>query len=258
MPCVERAGLKLYWEVEGEGEPVLLIMGLGASSEHWFRIVPSLAARFRTIRFDNRGIGQSDAPPGPYSIEAMADDAAAVIEAAGALPAHVFGNSMGGMIAQELALRHPGHVRSLVLGCTTCGGRASVRAAKEVLAALEPNPALSREEVFWAAAHISYDASTDRARLAEDFAARASVRRTAEGYLGQLAAVRAWKGTHDRLGRIGVPTLVIHGENDVLIPPENARILASAIPGAQLVLLQGAAHIFLTDRFEPTRDAVKT
>jgi 3-oxoadipate enol-lactonase len=258
MSLVESAGAKIYWEARGQGEPLLLITGLGTVLERWHRIGPPLSARFRTILFDNRGMGHSDVPPGPYSIEGMADDAAAVLEAAGAASAHVLGLSMGGMISQELALRRPGNVRSLVLGCTSCGGRASVLATREVGAALNPNPALTSEEAFWATAPYLYDASTPRERIEDDLGIRMRTTRTAEGYLGQLQAVRSWKGCHDRLGTINVPTLVIHGENDRLIPPDNGRILAKAIPNAKLVMIPGAAHMFLADRFEPARDAILT
>lgn len=256
MPYTQSGGAKIYWETCGEGEPLLLILGLGATMEQWHRIAPALSARFQTILFDNRGLGRSDVTPGPYSIEELADDAAAVLHAAGVSSAHVFGMSMGGMIAQELALRHPGTVRSLVLGCTTCGGSAGVLAAREVRASLDPDPALSREEAFWATSQYIYAAETPRTELARDLEARLRGTRPLDGYVSQLQAVRTWKGTHDRLGAIDVPALVIHGDLDQLIPPANGRILAEAIPGARLVMLSGAAHIFLTDRFEPARDAI--
>jgi pimeloyl-ACP methyl ester carboxylesterase len=256
MPYTESAGADIYWEVQGQGEPLLLIFGLGGASDQWYRITPALSARFQTILFDNRGIGRSSVPPPPYSIEGMADDAAAVLDAAGVSSAHVMGNSMGGMIAQELTLRHPERVRSLILGCTACGGRAAVPATKEVRAALTPDPSLSREEVFWTTAWSIYDPSTPRQLLEEDLAVRLKVARTAAGYSAQFQAIRAWQGTLERLGTIRVPTLVLHGENDLLIPPANAEILARAIPGAKLVMLPGAAHIFLTDKLGPARDAI--
>jgi 3-oxoadipate enol-lactonase len=256
MPYAGSGGARIYWETRGEGAPILLILGLGAVLEQWHRLEPALSSRFQTILFDNRGLGRSDAPPGPYSIECMADDAAAVLEAAGVSRAHVLGMSMGGMIAQELVLRRPGLVRSLVLACTTCGGTAGVLASPEVRASLNPNPALSRDQIFWLTTEFIYAADTPRAALAADLAARLRGRRTLEGYVGQLGAVKAWKGTYDRLHGVGVPTLVIHGDVDRLIPPDNGRILARSIPGARLVMLSGAAHIFLTDRFEPARDAI--
>jgi len=122
MSFVENQGAKIYWDEKGSGEPLLLIMGLSYPSYMWHRTRPLLAKRFRTIALDNRGVGQSDVPPGPYSIALMASDAAAVLDAAGVQGAHVFGVSMGGMIAQEFALQYPDRVFSLILGCTASGG----------------------------------------------------------------------------------------------------------------------------------------
>src|SRR5580704_4755103 len=133
MPYVSSGGSNIYWEESGAGEPLLLIMGLGYSLEMWHRSRPALSAVYRTIVFDNRGVGRSDVPPGPYSIAQMASDAAAVLDAAGIESAHVFGMSMGGMIAQEFALQYPKRVRSLILGCTAAGGPEAVSAEPEVL-----------------------------------------------------------------------------------------------------------------------------
>jgi 3-oxoadipate enol-lactonase len=118
MSLVENRGAKIYWDEQGQGEPVLLIMGLGWASNMWHRTRPVLAARYRTIAFDNRGAGRSDTPPGPYSIALLASDAAAVLDAAGVESADVLGASMGGMISQEFALQYPKRVHSLILGCT--------------------------------------------------------------------------------------------------------------------------------------------
>src|SRR5271157_4660058 len=107
MPFVENQGTKIYWDEQGNGAPVLLIMGLGYTSAMWLRTRPAMAQRYRTIAFDNRGVGLSDVPPGPYSIAAMASDAVAVLDAAGVPSAHILGVSMGGMIAQEFALQYP-------------------------------------------------------------------------------------------------------------------------------------------------------
>src|SRR5262245_26968935 len=121
MPYAETNGTRIYWEEHGQGEPLLLIMGLGYSLEMWHRSLAVLAGGYRTIVFDNRGVGRSDVPPGPYPIATMAADAAAVMDAVGIQRAYVFGISMGGMIAQELALQQPQRVLSLILGCTHCG-----------------------------------------------------------------------------------------------------------------------------------------
>jgi 3-oxoadipate enol-lactonase len=256
MPHVTHAGARLYWEEHGAGDPLLLIMGLGATLEWWDRVTPTFASRYRTITFDNRGVGRSDVPPGPYSISGMADDAVAVLDAAGVSSAHIFGASMGGMIAQELALRHPERVRTLVLGCTACGGRQAVPASREVAVALNARATMTREEAMWMMAPYIFDASTPKQRVAEDISVRLRSTVPNEGYFAQLQAIRAWSGTHDRLGGLAMPTLVIHGETDELVPPENGRIIARAIPGARLAMIPHASHIFLTDQFEPASTAI--
>jgi len=115
-------GVTLYYEVHGKGDPLLLIMGLGANATGWSSQVPSFSREYQVIAFDNRGAGRSDKPNEPYSMDQMADDAHALLDELGVGPAHVFGMSLGGMIAQELMLRHPRHVRSLILGGTMAGG----------------------------------------------------------------------------------------------------------------------------------------
>jgi pimeloyl-ACP methyl ester carboxylesterase len=119
MPTTKANGIELYYEVHGEGPPLLLIMGLGANATAWYRQIPVLSERYRVIAFDNRGAGRSEKPLEPYSIPQMADDAAALMDTLGISTSHVFGMSLGGMIAQEYALRHPERVQALVLGGTT-------------------------------------------------------------------------------------------------------------------------------------------
>ena len=132
MPITTANGIDLYYEIHGEGEPLLLIMGLSLSSKSWFRTIPALSKQYKVIVFDNRGVGLSGKPNSPYSIELMADDAKAVLDAAGVESAHIYGISMGGMIAQRLALKYPERIRSLILGCTTSGGEKHVQPNAEV------------------------------------------------------------------------------------------------------------------------------
>src|ERR1700745_204071 len=145
MAFVDNQGARIYWDEQGQGEPVLLIMGRGFPSAMWYRIRPALSARYRTIAFDNRGIGQSDVPPGPYPIALMASDAAAVLDAAGIVGAHLFGVSMVGMIAQEFVLQYPKRVLSLILGCTAAGGPTAVRAEPEAIQMLMRREKMSPE-----------------------------------------------------------------------------------------------------------------
>lgn len=249
MPFTTSNGCRIYWEESGAGDPLLLIMGLGYSLDMWHRTRPAMAEHYRTVVFDNRGVGKSDVPTGPYAIAQMADDAAAVLDAAGIERTHVYGVSMGGMIAQELTLRHPERVRSLVLGCTSFGGPNSVPAAPPVIQTLMARATMSPEEGVEAMIPFIYGPSTPRARIDEDLAIRRRTFPQAAGYLAQVQGIMAWN-CYDRLENIRVPTLVLHGEADQLVPPENGRILARKIPGARLVTFEKASHIYPTDEPE--------
>jgi 3-oxoadipate enol-lactonase len=255
MPFAVNDGAKIYWEEHSSGEPLLLIMGLGYTLDMWHRTAPVLAQHYRVIAFDNRGVGRSDVPRGPYTVSTMARDAVAVMDAAGADTAHVFGVSMGGMIAQELALQYPARVRSLVLGCTTCGGSNAVPAEPEVIKGLLARASMTVEEAINVMAQYVYDEATPRTRLEEDFAIRRRTYPSAEGYLAQLQGVLGWE-SFGRLSEIAAPTLIIHGESDRLIPSANGELLAKSIRGSRLVMLPQASHIFTTDRPEESNQAV--
>jgi len=206
-----------------------------------------LDARYRTIVLDNRGAGRSDAPPGPYPIALMAADALAVLDAAGVESAHVFGISMGGMIAQELALQNPQRVRSLILGCTAAGGPTAVRAEPEVTELLMNRGSMTPEEAALASIPYIYDRDTPRDRIDEDLVIRRPWFARPEAYLAQLQGILAWE-SYGRLPELKVPTLVIHGETDRLVRLVNAQLIAARIPGAKLVTLPHASHIFPTDQ----------
>jgi len=247
MSFAENGGVKLFWDEEGSGEPILLIMGLGYPSCMWHRTRPVLATSYRTIALDNRGVGQSDVPQGPYSIAGMAEDAAKVLDAAGVERAHVFGVSMGGMIAQEFTLRFPDRVRSLILACTAAGGPTALRAEPAALEMLRTASFMPRDQAAEAAVPFIYDSATPRRLIDEDIARRRPWLPSSVGYLGQLQAILGWE-CYSRLDQISAPTLVIHGKNDRLIPPGNGEMIAARIPGAQLVLIENAGHLFTTDQ----------
>jgi 3-oxoadipate enol-lactonase len=254
MAFAENRGARIYWDEEGQGEPVLLIMGLGYTAHMWYRLRPRFAARYRTLAFDNRGVGRSDVPPGPYSIKLMASDAAAVLDAADINSAHLLGVSMGGMIAQEFALLYPQRVRSLMLGCTTAGGPAAARAEPagiEMLKARDMTP----EELAAAALPFIYDPATPRELIDEDLAVRRPWFPRPEGYAAQLQGILSWEA-YSHLPQITAPTLVIHGQSDRLVPPENAKLIADRIPGAKRLMIPHASHLFITDQPEAARQAV--
>jgi 3-oxoadipate enol-lactonase len=255
MPFAGNQGTKIYWDEQGTGAPVLLIMGLGYPSAMWHRTRPALAASYRTIALDNRGVGQSDVTPGPYSIALMASDAAAVLDAAGVSAAHVFGVSMGGMIAQEFALQYAGRVQSLILGCTAAGGPNAKRAEPAAIEMLKASSQMSREQAAEAAIPFIYHAATPRCLIDEDIAKRRAWPPKPAGYLAQLQAILAWE-SFSRLPQITAPTLVIHGKADRLVPPGNGELIAARIPGSKLVLLERASHLFSTDQPEAAQKAI--
>jgi 3-oxoadipate enol-lactonase len=254
MPFVENQGAKIYWDEQGCGEPLLLIIGLSYPSYMWHRSRPVLAQTYRTIALDNRGVGQSDVPPGVYSIALMASDAAAVLDAAKVQSAHVFGVSMGGMIAQEFALQYPKRVRSLILGCTAAGGPGAVQAEPKVLEILM-RQGMTPEEAKEAIIPFIYDSGTPRERIDEDMAIRMKWYPTAQGYTSQLQGIMGWEA-YSRLAQITAPTMVIHGETDTLIPPANGGLISERIPRAKLVLIPCAGHIFETDQPAVAKHAI--
>jgi 3-oxoadipate enol-lactonase len=255
MPYTENDGTKIYWEERGTGDPLLLIMGLGSTLNMWHRTLPMVSPHYRTIVFDNRGVGKSDVPTGPYSISTMASDAIAVMNAAGVETAHVFGISMGGIIAQELALAHPERVRSLILGCTTHGGPESIPVDQKVLDVLMARGKMTIEEAIEAMLPFVYDSGTSREELEKDIELRRQYAPSPQGYYAQLQGILAYE-SRTRLSKITSPTLVIHGETDQLIPAENGRIIAGLIPGSKLVMIPNASHIFMTDQPKATNDAI--
>jgi pimeloyl-ACP methyl ester carboxylesterase len=224
-------------------------MGLSFTHDMWFRVLPILSARYRTIYFDNRGMGRSDAPKGLYPIRRMAQDAAAVMDAAGVAAAHVIGASMGGMIAQELALRHSHRVLSLLLGCTSYGGLLarwpSFSHAPKTMPLAE-NARGAREQAL---IPLLYSPSTPMELIEEDLRVRSQCRWSYRGFWGQFGGVLLWN-SYRRLPRIQAPTLVVHGADDKLVPPANGRVVAKRIPGARFELLPKAGHVLVTDQLE--------
>ncbi len=249
MPVVLREdGAEIWWDAEGpeDAPAVLLVMGLAWPSDMWWRLLPALTPRYRVVRLDNRGAGRTgDVVGAPYTVETMAADALAALDAAGQATAHVVGVSMGGLIAAEVALSAPGRVRSLVLGCSHPGIADAVM-NPEALAMLGSRGSMSPQEAAEASIPFNYAPTTPRERIEEDWAVRLPQATTPAGYLAQAQGSSQWKGM-PRLAGLTVPTLVVHGEDDTLVPVANGRFLADTIPGAELVLIPGANHVFFTD-----------
>ena len=263
MP-VARSRNGIAWRVEGPldsgaaGEPVLLIMGLGASSRLWYRTLPAIKEQHRAILLDNRGTGDSAPVRSRLTMRDLAEDALSVLDAAEEGSAHVVGASMGGMIAQHIALDHPERVRSLVLACTTAGGRAGAPPWRLMLTAAL-RPLLGTRLTFPFIAQLLYARATlenKPKRVREDLERRIADRTSPLTTYAQMCAISG-HDTRARLGALGaVPTLVLHGEEDALVPPERARELAKRIPGARLVMLPSCGHIVGTDAQEETAAAI--
>jgi 3-oxoadipate enol-lactonase len=237
--------VRIAWEERGSGAPLLLIQGLGYARWSWEPVVPGLAERYRVLFFDNRGIGESDKPDGPYSARAMADDALQVLDEAGVEHAHVLGASLGGMIAQELATAAPERVDRLVLCCTTAGSADAVPMPAVTVklfaeaAALDPLVALRRF------VENALGDAPDPALVEELFARRVASPPDPAGWQAQAAAGATFVGVD---GEISAPTLVLHGTADNVIDPRNAALLADRIPAARVELLPGAGHLFFWEQ----------
>jgi len=252
MPKTRVADIGIYYETRGDGEPLVLIMGLGGGSSLWWRQVAFFSKDYQVLVYDSRGVGRTDKPDTTYSMGMMVDDAAGLLESLGIASAHVYGVSMGGMVAQELALRYPKLVSSLVLGATTCGGPHAAVADQETLQKLFSIMTLSPAEVVRVSTSVTFSAGfieTHRDKVKEWLIKGAESPPSSTGFKRQAEAVAGFE-TYDRLPQIRVPTLVLAGTADQLIPVENSRLLASRISRAELVLFEGAGHGYLWEAEE--------
>jgi 3-oxoadipate enol-lactonase len=249
MAIAKVGDINIYYEVHGEGEPLVLIQGYGGSSRAWFLNVPAFSKKHRVVVFDNRGTGLTDKPDIPYTMEMMADDTIGLLDSIGMDVAHILGVSMGGFIAQHFALRYPERVISLVLACTHCGGTQQIAPDPEMLALLSDSERMQRLTVEERSREllphiVSQQFIDNNPDIVQQF-----VKKNAEyptplyGYIRQGRAI-ARHDTYYRLPEIKAPTLVIAGDADKIVPVENSRVLADRIPDAELVLLENMGHGF--------------
>jgi 3-oxoadipate enol-lactonase len=260
MAIVRVGEIELDCERTGSGPPLLMIMGMSGSALHWGEpFLADLREDFEVIVYDHRGVGSSSRLEGPVTIAQMAADAAGLLAALELDSAHVLGISMGGMIAQELALAHPEQVRTLTLGCTYCGGAGSSLAAPAVLARLsEAMLSGDRERAIRA----SWEVNVSPSMAADDdayarFRAIAQQRAVAVPVVMAQMQACAAHDTNARLPGLAAPTLVIHGTADELLPVENGRLIASLIAGAQLEILDGVGHLFFWERPGRSADLIR-
>jgi 3-oxoadipate enol-lactonase len=256
MSVIDVGEIQLDYERSGAGPPLLMIMGMSGTALSWGKpLLEDLRGDFDVIAYDHRGVGASSRLEGPISIRAMAEDAAGLLDALELDSAHVFGISMGGMIAQELALARPERIRTLTLGCTYCGGPNAVRGDEVAYRRIvEARRSGDRE----AAVRASWELNVSPAFAAneqeyEAFVARSMRRAVALPVIAEQARAIAAHDTSTRLGAIELPTLVVHGSVDQLLPLPNGLQVAELIPGARLDVLDGAGHMFFVER--PVRTA---
>lgn len=256
MPTVELSATELNYERSGAGEPLLLIQGMSAHHLAWGDPFRELLERdFEVIAFDNRGIGLSRAVAGPFSIAEMATDTAELLQALEVESAHVLGISMGGMIAQELALAHPERLRSLTIGCSYCGGEGSqLMDPADFKGLVEAMASGDRGRVLRAMYELNlspgFRAEEDRYGAFAEMAGALPSPRETIGFQVQAIAVH---NTQERLARISLPTLVIHGTVDRVLGYPNGPLIASRIAGSRLETLEDVGHMFWWE--QPQRSA---
>jgi 3-oxoadipate enol-lactonase len=252
MPTVRANGIDVHYVEAGAGDPLLMIMGFGGDHQAWAFQVPALSSHHRVITFDNRGAGQSSVPDVPYSTRMMADDAVGLLDALGIERAHVLGVSMGGMIAQEVALNHPRRVRSLQLHCTYARPDrymlALMDAWRNVRSKATPEEWL-RTVALWLFAPSTFAERPDFIEAVIQTGLANPHPFSLTGFLRQGDAVRG-HDTVTRLPALGCPTLVSVAAHDILVPPRFAHEVAAAIPKAEFRLIDDAGHAYFWERAE--------
>lgn len=250
MPIIRTNGIDLYYEVQGAGEPLVLLSGLGYSAWQWQRMAPLLARQFQVITLDNRGVGQSDKPAGPYTAALLAADTLGLLDVLDIERAAVLGHSMGGFIAQALALDYPQRVSRLILAATNFGGPHHVPitpAAMAVLTDVTVDP-LTRFKNGLAVSTAPGFAERQPEVLADWLAWRLANPVDPAGYQAQLGIglglLKEEAAFENRLPELAMPTLILFGAHDAVVPPANAGLLAQRIPHSEVAILPDAGHFF--------------
>jgi pimeloyl-ACP methyl ester carboxylesterase len=256
MAKIEVAGREFHYERAGSGEPLLLIQGMSGTHVSWGKpFKGALEEGFDVVAFDNRGIGLSGPVDGPFTIAEMAEDTAGLLDKLGIESAHVVGISMGGMIAQELALAHPQQLRSLTLGCTYCGGPGSQLMPEENLQKLVAGMASGdRDQAIRAGYEVNLSPTfrADEGHYAA-FHEMATTVPAAKATIELQAQAIFAHDTSGRLGEISTPTLIVHGTEDGVLPFPNGKLIASLMPGARFEVFDGTGHMFWWE--QPQRSA---
>lgn len=251
MPFAQADGLRLYYELAGSGDPVVLIAGLGADAHFWYKQLPALARRFQVLTFDNRDSSRSDKVEASYTVGAMAGDVERLLGKVGLNAAHVVGASLGGFIAQEFALAYPHRVRKLVLCCTSFGGPHALPIPPQTLAVMMNRSGDAERDLrSFLPVQIATDYLDTHAAEVSDYVAwRVAHPQPPAAYQRQLMAA-VGHDTEERLSVLRMPVLILHGDQDRVVPPGNAALLGAKIPGARVHIVSRVGHLLLWEAAE--------
>jgi pimeloyl-ACP methyl ester carboxylesterase len=246
MPKATVNGIKLYYQVHGHGDPLVLIQGFGGGHEGWFFQARVFKKVFKVIIFDNRGIARTDRSPEPYTIETMADDTIGLMDHLGIEKAHILGMSLGGVVAQEMAIKYPARVKKLILVCTLAEQAGIPEAIPEFSKALGDRRSADVYELMDTIVSLAFNKR--RYRMITVPMWRRQVKRLGvDGYLDQMEALSG-HSTLDRLHLIEAPTLVMTGTEDRIVPPRSSDEIAERIPNAELLKVDGGSHAFFLEK----------
>ena len=251
-------GVRIAYEVRGDGDPLVLVHGLAYDRAGWGRLPDLLAERFRVVLLDNRGVGESDVPAGPYAVAQMADDVVAVLDDADIERTNLFGVSLGGYIAQELTLAHPERVERLILASTAPGGPEAHPMPQSTQDVFARYPTMEREAGLRMFVENSLGERGVRELpdlVEEIFEYRLGHAPSVDAWLAQATAGATFN-SFDRLGAIGVPTLVIAGDADVVVDPRNAELLGERIPHARVEIVPDRGHLLVWEDSERVAELV--
>ncbi|SES92380.1 alpha/beta fold hydrolase [Anaerobranca gottschalkii] len=257
MPKIQVNDIQMYYEIHGEGTPLVLIEGLGYATWMWYKQIDELAKHFQVIVFDNRGVGETDKPDCEYTIEMFADDLAELLSKLGIEKAHILGVSMGGFIAQEFALKYPHMVDKLILCSTSFGGPNSIPIPMETLQIM-----LKGGGVYTSLDEIKEAIATalDKDNLNEEVLNKIMEEKMKDpqpkyAYQRQLMAGAGFNA-ENRVEKIKSETLILAGKGDRVVPPENAVLLKEKIPCSKMIIIEKAGHVFFMEQPEETNKAI--
>jgi pimeloyl-ACP methyl ester carboxylesterase len=255
LPTIKVNNINIYYEIHGDGFPYVLIMGMAGDINWWTpEIIEIFSKHFKTIIFDNRGTGRTDKPSMEYSIKMFADDTVGLMDVLNIEKAHILGVCMGGMIAQEIALNYPERLEKLILGCTHCGGSKQVPPSNKILRKIMA----TRKPDDFIPLIFTEDFIKNNPDFIESYRQRMlKIPIPTDSYQRQMQAMMGFS-TGMKLRKINVPTLILHGKEDVLVPPQNTEIFAKKIPGARVVILDNVAHFLFQPNHEQVFNAINT